>query len=72
MKKARALKPGEKPEPPAEMEIGGKKFKLIGRHDINPADIRLKREGNRVTASFPIPEETEKKEDKDTGGRKGE
>ena len=72
MKKARALKPGGKPEPPAEMEIGGKKFKLIGRHDINPADIRLKREGNRVTASFPIPEETEKKEDKDTGGRKGE
>lgn len=71
-KKTRALKPGGKPEPPAEMEIGGKKFKLIGKRDINPADIRLKRDGNSVTATFPIPEETEKKADKDTGGRKGE
>lgn len=72
MKKARTLKPGEKPEPLAELEIDGKKFRLIGRHDIDPADIRLKREGNSVTATFPIPEETEKKKDNNDGGRKGE
>lgn len=72
MKKARTLKPGEKPEPLAELEIDGKKFRLIGRHDIDPADIRLKREGNSVTATFPIPEETEKNKDNNDGGRKGE
>jgi hypothetical protein len=72
MKKASALKPGGKLEPAAELEIDGKKFRLIGKHDINAADIKLKREGNSVTATFPIPEETEKKEGKDTGGRKGE
>jgi hypothetical protein len=60
--------------PPGEMEIDGKKFKLVGKHNINPGDIKLERDGKTVTARFPIPQEAKKKNDesKQSGKRKGE
>jgi len=60
-------------EMPGEIEIDGRKFKLVEKHEIDPDDIKMKRDGKSVRSQFPIPENVEgrkKKEDSDKGMKK--